>query len=83
MNLNFYFMKKICKTYLNNINIYDVKKLFFITLIFMGIGFLFLISYINIVIRYVFIIFLGALLIINYKKIENLIKELIEIKKNK
>lgn len=81
--LHFYFMKKICKTYLNNINIYDVKKLFFITAIFIGIGFLFLISYINVVIRYIFIIFLGTLLIMNYKKIENLIKELIEIKKNK
>lgn len=81
--LHFYFMKKICKDYLKNINIYDVKKLFLISSIFMGVGFLFLFSYKNNLVRYILILAMASIIAINYKKIIGFIKKLIEIKKNK
>lgn len=81
--LHFYFMKKICKEYLRNVNVYDIKKIFLISCLFISTGFLFLFSYMYILIRYSLISIIVLIIIFNYKKIKSLSKKLIEIKKSK
>ena len=49
----------------------------------MSTGFLFLLSYINVVLRYSFITILILIMVINYKNIFKHIQGLINIKKNR
>ena len=73
--MHYFFMRKVCKTYLNNIKPYDPKVLVVIAVIFMGIGFLYIPLYSNMVARYGFTAILLLILYINRKKLVSAISE--------
>ncbi|WP_040213541.1 lipopolysaccharide biosynthesis protein [Clostridium polynesiense] len=79
--LHYYFMKKICKEYLNGAEAYNDKILLIITVVFMAIAFAFLITYRDVVVRYLLILVFTTILIVKRKIIVLAIKNLISIKK--
>ena len=50
--MHYFFMRKVCCTYLDNINPYNPKILILISAVFMGTGFLYIPTYSNIFLRY-------------------------------
>lgn len=72
--MHYYFMRKVCKTYLNDIRPYNLKILLLITGSFLGIGFLYLLTYQNLVMRYALSIVLLLVLIARGKKFLPLIR---------
>lgn len=50
--MHYYFMRKVCKTYLDNVRPYEYKILLLISGVFMAIGFLYLPTYQNKICRY-------------------------------
>ena len=66
---HFFFMKKICKKYLNNEKVFDVKILVTITAGFLMIGFLFMFAYRHVWLRYILLGMLIALMFFLRKEI--------------
>lgn len=81
--MHYIFMTRVCKEFLNNIKVYEVKELLKISFIFIGISFSFLISYNNIYLRYFLLCFLIGILLFNIKKIKSYVYEMIYMRKNK
>lgn len=81
--MHYIFMTKICKEFLNNIKVYEIRKLLKISLIFIGISFCFLISYNNMYLRYFLLCLIITILLFNVKQIKNYIYEMIYMRKNK
>lgn len=77
------FMRKICKDNLNNSNPYDIKKIIFLSASFLAIGFLLLLTYDNIWIRYGLIIVLIAAVFVMRNSVIGFIKKFIEIRNQK
>ena len=67
--MHYFFMRKVCKVYLEDIRPYDPKALTLIAAAFMGVGFLYIPLYSNMVARYSFTAVLLLALIINRKKL--------------
>ena len=67
--MHYFFMRKVCKVYLEDIRPYDPKALILIAAAFMGVGFLYIPLYSNMVARYSFTAVLLLALIINRKKL--------------
>lgn len=75
--LHYCFMKKICKLFLPNKEIYDLRIIILITISFMVIGFLFAYSYRIWVMRYSMIIIFAMIVALKRKRIISIIKEII------
>ena len=67
--MHYYFMRKVCKTYLNDIKPYDSKLLLLISVTFMVIGFIYILTYQNILVRYMLTIALLLIFAVWVKKI--------------
>lgn len=67
--MHYFFMRKVCKVYLEDIRPYDPKALILIAAVFMGVGFLYIPLYSNMAARYSFTAVLLLALIINRKKL--------------
>lgn len=67
--MHYFFMRKVCKVYLEDIRPYDPKALILIAAAFMGVGFLYIPLYSNTAARYSFTAVLLLALIINRKKL--------------
>ncbi len=80
---HYVFMRKICKDYLNNADPYNLKKTLLISSAFLVIGFLFLFTYNNILLRYGMIIVLIIIAVIKRNLIIDFIKKLIETRNQK
>lgn len=74
-------MKKICKNYLKNQNPYSTKVLMIITICFILIGFVCLVTYTNVWIRYALIIVITLIGILQRKKVMAFAKELMSLRK--
>ena len=76
-------MRKMCRDNLNSIYPYKTKTILIISLLFMAVGFIYLITYQNIIARYslTFLLLIG--LIIKRKYILNNIKGIFSVKKQK
>lgn len=79
--LHYYFMKKICNEYLENVKVYNTKILLGITVGFVCISFLLLFTYYNDLIRYLLIFSLLIGLFIKRNVVIKNIKKLLELKK--
>ena len=66
--MHYYFMRKVCKTYLNYIKPYDSKLLLLISVSFMVIGFIYILTYQNILVRYMLTIALLLIFAVWVKK---------------
>lgn len=75
--MHYFFMRKVCKTYLDGIRPYDPKILILIAVVFMGIGFLYIPLYANMVVRYGFTVVLLLILWINRKKLISAVSEML------
>ena len=67
--MHYYFMRKVCKTYLNDIRPYDSKLLLLISVSFMVIGFIYILTYQNILVRYMLTIALLLIFAVWVKRI--------------
>lgn len=79
--MHYFFMRKVCRTYLDDVKPYEPKVLVLIAIVFMGIGFLYIPLYSNIVARYVFTAVLLLLLYINREKLMLAVSEMLGKKK--
>lgn len=75
-------MLLICKKYCGGIRPYKTKTILGITIPFLLIGFLCLLLYRNVVIRYVVILMTTIIVFVNRKKIILMIRELVAVKKH-
>lgn len=75
--MHYFFMRKVCKTYLDDIRPYDPKILILIAVVFMGIGFLYIPLYANMVARYGFTAVLLLILWINRNKLISAVAEML------
>ena len=64
--MHYYFMRKICRQYLDDVKPFDLKKLMLITGIFLAVGFMYIPMYSNRIVRYGFTVLL--VLIIQWRK---------------
>ena len=78
--LHYYFMRKVCKEYLNDIRPYNPQIIIGIAIGSMFLGFGFMATYENILIRYMLIITILIILVFIRKKIMRLANILIDIK---
>ena len=76
-----YFMRKICRERLNNEQPYSLKIYGGITALFLLFGFIFMASYDHIIIRYSMIAIMLMVIVIYHKKIINVIKNILDLKK--
>lgn len=81
--MHYYFMRRICHTNLPNRNVYNLKQLITISLIFIVCGFSFLTTYKNIIVRYACCLVLFTIAICNRKIIVSRIKDILSIRKKK
>lgn len=75
-------MRKICDESCNGVQPYSLKKLLFITISFMTLGFIYLFLYQLIILRYLFSLVLVIILIIYRKIIVIKFKQLLDLRKN-
>lgn len=76
--MHYYFMRKVCKTYLNDLNPYDPKTLLIISLGFMVLGFLYIPLYSNMALRYVFTVLLFVIVYSQRKHFLPLLSQIIK-----
>ena len=81
--LHYYFMRKICKEYLNDLRPYNAKIILGISVGCLVAGFGIMATYRNNMIRYAVIAALAVVLFCMRKKLMELVKMLLEIKKKK
>ena len=81
--LHYYFMRKICKEYLNDLHPYNVRIILCISVGSLIMGFGIMATYKNTMIRYTLIAVLIIVLICMRKKIVETVKMFLEIKKKK
>lgn len=81
--LHYYFMRKICKQYLNDLRPYNPKIIIAISVVSILCGFGIMLTYKNIVFRYFIIFIIAALAFLMRKKIIYVVKMLVNIKKQK
>ncbi len=81
--MNYICFRKVCKDSLGNVEIFNLKILLFITCIFLGLGFILLLTYNFTYLRCLMILIIIAICLINRKKITSEFKNIIAIKKNK
>lgn len=72
-------MKRICKNFMNSQQVFDTRKILIITGLFMALGFIFLLLYKFIIIRYLLIFLIAIVIIIRRKDIICLIDTLFNI----
>lgn len=73
--MHYYFMRKVCRTYMDDVKPYNPKVLFGLSVVFMTIGFLYIPTYSNTVLRYGFTALLCVVLIVKRKQVMALVKE--------
>lgn len=80
---HYIFMRKICKEHLDNAKPYDLKKLLMISTTFLVIGFVFLFTYSNMLLRYGLVIIILIIFFAKYKQIIHFLKKIVEIRNQK
>lgn len=81
--LHYYFMRKICKEYMDNVYPYKLKLIIAISVGSMVMGFGIMLTYHNTVIRYIIVVIMAVVVFLIRKKIAHMAKMLIDIRKNK
>ena len=76
--LHYYFMRKVCRTYLDNVKPYNPKILLVIGGVFMGIGFLYISLYSHILGRYSFTLLFAFIMFLQRKKLFLTFNELLK-----
>lgn len=80
--MHYYFMRKICKEKINNIEVYDIKILVGIAFLFVILGFFIMGSYAHTILRYSLIMMVLVSLFVKRKMVIGFISQLIYNKRN-
>ena len=78
---HYFFMRKICREFMNGEMVYSLRTLCIITAVFLGVGFIFLFTYTNMFIRYALIALIVIVILVKRNWLKNIIHQLIKIKK--
>ncbi len=81
--MHYYFMRRICKKYLQGRRVYSVIQLVSVSIVFMACGFILLTTYQNMVIRYACCLIVLLIVFFNRKMILSRISEILNIRKKK
>lgn len=81
--LHYYFMRRVCKQYLDNIKPYSLKLILLIAVATLLVGFFFLFLYKNNILRYLFIGLIAIAVFLNRTPLLNMISIVTDIKKKK
>ena len=73
--LHYFFMKKVCRSYLNNVKPYSEKAFLFGSILFVIIGLCFIPMYSKIYIRYLFVLIIGTIAIIKRNTLINILRK--------
>lgn len=76
--MHYYFMRKVCKVYLDDLKPYNLARLVLITGVFMVIGFIYIPTYSNVYLRYGLTLILVVLFLSQKNKVMPIIKEMIK-----
>lgn len=76
--MHYYFMREVCKTYLDDIRPYSPKILLAITLGFFALGFLYIPTYAHPVIRYVMTTIVLVIIYLNRNKLKPVLKRMVK-----
>ena len=76
--MHYYFMRKVCKTYLDDIKPYDPKILWGITIGFFALGFLYIPTYAHPVIRYAMTLVIFVVIYLNRNKLIPVLKRMVK-----
>lgn len=76
--MHYFFMRKVCKSFLDDVKPYDLRTIVFITFGFFTIGFLYLPTYSRPVLRYVFSLTLVLATFMNRRKIIPMVKRVLK-----
>lgn len=66
---HYMFMRKVCRENMDDVKVFDVKKLALITIVFLGLGFLIMLTYERTLLRYLIMLLLFVVLFLNKEKI--------------
>lgn len=80
---HYLFMDKICRDCMKENHIYDIRIMLLISIVFMGMGFVFLLTYNYRLLRYALIVVIMLVVFMCKNSIINFMKQLINLKKNK
>lgn len=80
---HYWFMTRVCREYMGNVKVYNIKILLGITGVFMMAGFFFLLTYENVVLRYGLVGVLAVCMIVLRKRIVYAMKQIILIRSRK
>lgn len=72
--MHYYFMRKVCRTYMDDVRPYNPKILLGLSVVFMGIGFLYIPTYSNVFLRYGLTAVLAIILIVKRKQVMEIVK---------
>ena len=78
---HYYFMRRICKKYLDGQKVYSMKIIFGISALFMAVGFVLLWTYRNMILRYTIILALLAIIVVKRDVIFRYVRQLMDIRK--
>lgn len=78
--MHYFFMMKICKSTLNGAKPYQLKTLLLISVVFITIGFLYTLTYSNILIRYSLTLLLGVALFIKRNELIQYMKSFLSVR---
>lgn len=81
--MHYLFMKRICRDKMPGENIFELRILLGITVVFVGVGMMFLISYKSTILRYGLILLLFVMVCIFRKSIKSSLAKLVLVKKEK
>lgn len=76
--MHYYFMRKVCRTYLDDIRPYNPKILFLISGVFMAVGFAYIPTYQNRLVRYLLTLLLLVLMFLQRKRIVPVVKGMLQ-----
>lgn len=76
--MHYFFMRKVCKVYLDDLKPYNPRTLLLITGVFMGIGFLYIPTYANPILRYAYTILLLIILFIQRKRVMEAMRSILK-----
>lgn len=78
--MHYFFMRKVCKVYLDDLKPYNLRTLLLITGVFMGIGFLYIPTYANPILRYTYTILLLIILFTQRKRVVEALRSILKKK---
>lgn len=78
---HYLFMKKICREYLDGVQVYDIKLIAGIAGVFMALGFLLMLTYKNMLLRYLILVILLFTALVKRNVLTDGIKRILSLKK--